>query len=207
MPLLVMAKWSRINFMIMKGFKRNYFYKVGIFLFVLIIFLASPLWASKAVIKNIVVTTSQKNLLVYFTVANCFTKEMEKAILNGLPVTFTYKIVLEEKRTFFPDKTIASLTLHHTLKYDQLKNVFIITRQGKTTDHLTSKDLIWAKKIMAEVEIPVVALAKLKKGHKYILRLKAELNKVKLPLYLHYILFFSSLWDFETSWYTVEFVY
>ncbi len=191
----------------MKGLKRSYFYKVGTFLFALIIFLASPLWARKALIKNIVVTTSQKNLLVYFTVANCFTKEMERAILNGVPITFTYKIVLEEKRTLFPDKTIASLTLHHTLKYDQLKNVFIITRQGKTKDHLTSKDLIWAKKIMAEVEIPVVSLAKLKKGHKYTLRLKAELSKVKLPFYLRYILFFSSLWNFKTNWYSVEFVY
>jgi hypothetical protein len=53
-------------------------------------------------------------------------------------------------------RAISPHFLHHTLKYDQLKNVFIITRQGKTTDHLTSKDLIWAKKIMAEVEIPVV---------------------------------------------------
>jgi hypothetical protein len=205
MLLLVMANWSRIN--LMKVFKRHYFSKISILLVVLIVFLVSPLWAKKAVIKNIVVTTSQKYLLVYFTVDNCFTKEMEKAILNGLPITFTYKIILEEKRAFFPDKTLASLTLYHTLKYDQLKNVFIITRQGKTNDHLTSKDLIWAKKIMAEVEVPVAALAKLKKGHKYILRLKAELSKVRLPFYLHYIFFFTSLWDFETDWYAVEFVY
>jgi len=39
------------------------------------------------------------------------------------------------------------------------------------------------------------------------LRVKAELEKVRLPLYLHYVLFFVSLWDFETDWYTVDFIY
>ncbi len=167
----------------------------------------SLLWARKAILKDIVVTTSAKELFVYFTVANSFTKDMEEAILNGVPVTFTYKLVLEEKRSFFPNKTIASFSISHTMKYDQLKGVFIITKEGKKRERLTSKDLIWAKKLMTEVETPIVPLNKLKKGHRYELRLKAELSKVKLPLFLHYVLFFSSLWNFETDWYTVEFVY
>ena len=36
---------------------------------------------------------------------------------------------------------------------------------------------------------------------------KAELEKVRLPLYLHYVLFFVSLWDFETDWFTIDFIY
>jgi len=36
---------------------------------------------------------------------------------------------------------------------------------------------------------------------------KAELNKLTLPFHLHYVLFFVSLWDFETDWYTIDFVY
>jgi hypothetical protein len=28
-----------------------------------------------------------------------------------------------------------------------------------------------------------------------------------LPFYLHYVLFFLSFWDFETDWYTVDFIY
>ena len=38
----------------------------------------------------------------------------------------------------------------------------------------------------------------------YRLRVKAELNKVRLPFYLHYVLFFVSLWDFETEWHEIE---
>jgi hypothetical protein len=50
-------------------------------------------------------------------------------------------------------------------------------------------------------------LAQLVKGDKYQLRIKAELDKVTLPLSLHYVLFFVSYWDFETNWYVINFKY
>ncbi|WP_353806870.1 DUF4390 domain-containing protein [Desulfobacter sp.] len=39
------------------------------------------------------------------------------------------------------------------------------------------------------------------------MRIKAELEKVTLPLWLHYIFFFVSYWDFETDWYVINFTY
>jgi len=186
------------------------FYKtdVLIFIFVLLSLLLSKVCFSYgAFLKDIVVTTSKKDLLVYFTAQGCFTKKMEKAILNGVPVTFTYKILLDKKRSFWPDKGIRSLKLFHTIKYDQLKGVFIVNRSEFPEQMATSKDFIWAKKLMTTVEVAVVPISALKKGDKYELSLKAELNKVKLPLYLHYIFFFTSLWDFETDWYYINFVY
>ena len=38
-------------------------------------------------------------------------------------------------------------------------------------------------------------------------RIKATLAETTLPLGIHYILPFTSLWDFETDWRTVEFRY
>jgi hypothetical protein len=34
--------------------------------------------------------------------------------------------------------------------------------------------------------------------------IKAKLDKVRLPLYMEYVFFFVSLWDFETDWYRQE---
>jgi hypothetical protein len=53
----------------------------------------------------------------------------------------------------------------------------------------------------------IVPLSELTKGKQYQIRAKAELNKLTLPFYLHYVLFFVSLWDFETDWYTIDFIY
>ena len=61
---------------------------------------------------------------------------------------------------------------------------------------------------MTEVDnLRVIELANLIKGDKYQIRIKAELDKVTLPLSLHYVLFFVSFWDFETDWYLINFTY
>jgi len=61
---------------------------------------------------------------------------------------------------------------------------------------------------MAEVKsLRITALDNLEKGHRYQIQAKAELDKVTLPFNLHYILFFTALWDFETSWHSFDFKY
>ena len=65
-----------------------------------------------------------------------------------------------------------------------------------------------AEKLMTEIDsLKVLPLDRLVTGSRYQIRTKAQLSKVRLPLYLHYILFFVALWDFETDWYTIDFIY
>ena len=61
---------------------------------------------------------------------------------------------------------------------------------------------------MSRIEdLKVTRIRKLEKGEKYQLHMMAELDMIRLPLYLHYVFFFLSLWDFETDWHTIEFRY
>ncbi len=63
-----------------------------------------------------------------------------------------------------------------------------------------------AQKLMTEIDsLKIISLSNLQKGSQYQIRAKAELGKLTLPFYLHYILF--SLWDVETDWYTIDFIY
>ena len=168
----------------------------------------SPLLAAEATLSDIIVTNTQEDLLVFFDIQGCFTREMEEAILNGIPATFTIIIRLYKTRTLWFDGSISSLRLEHTIKYDSLKNEFRVTRSEDNNNELVFKEFEKAKKVMAEISnIEVVPLKELQRNSKYQLRVKAELEKVRLPLYLHYVLFFVTLWDFETDWYTVDFTY
>jgi hypothetical protein len=180
-------------------------------LFLLFCFLWSapcPLQAAEATLSDIIVTNTQKDLLVFFDIQGCFTREMEEAILNGIPTTFTIIIRLYKTRTLWFDGSISSLKLEHTIKYDSLKSEFRVSRSEDKHNELVFKEFEKAKKAMAEVSnIEVVPLKELQRKSKYQLRVKAELEKVRLPLYLHYVLFFVTLWDFETDWYTVDFTY
>jgi len=61
---------------------------------------------------------------------------------------------------------------------------------------------------MTEIKgLRIASLNELEKGQTYSVSTKAKLSKVTLPLKLHYVLFFVSLWDFDTDWYSVEFIY
>ena len=55
--------------------------------------------------------------------------------------------------------------------------------------------------------VPIAQLKTLKRNEYYYVRIKAKLDKVRLPLRLEYVFFFVSLWDFETDWYRERFFY
>jgi len=101
------------------------------------------------------------------------------------------------------------MEIRHTEKYNNRKDEFIITRSENGETPILVNSLSEAKRIMAEVEnLSVVPLDRLERNRFYQVRIKAELRKITLPLYLHYAFrFFLFLWDFETDWYATDFVY
>ena len=169
---------------------------------------AVPAMAKEAYLSDFVVTNTRDPLLVYFKVHNCFTPEMNNAIESGLETTFTFFVQLHEKRDLIWDKKIADLELSHSIKYDSLKKVYTVRFSEGTRKEVVARNFEEAKKLMAEVvALQVIPMHQLKKGKRYQLQMMAQLDKIKLPFYLHYVFFFLSLWDFETDWYAVDFRY
>ncbi len=183
---------------------------LGVSVLLLLLFFPGPrpAWSKQAQISDIIVTNNQEYLLVYFYTKGCFTPDMNKAIQNGIPTTFTFLIELYKPRSIWPNKQLASLRLHHTIKYDSLREEFSILLSERGNQVFTVKEFSKAQEMMADVSnVRLIPLQSLERNNQYQVRIKAELNKVRLPLYLHYLLFFVSLWDFETEWYVVDFIY
>ena len=169
---------------------------------------APPGWGQQATIEDLIISSTGENLLLYCTVQGSFSEELNRAILSGVPTTFTFRIELHRKRSILPDVKITEIVRHHTLKHDTLKNDFTVSLEGEENEIHTVKEFFRAKRIMTEVNgVKVARLSDLEPKHTYSVRIKAELNKVRLPLYLHYIFFFVSLWDFETAWHEVYFTF
>ncbi|NNF99067.1 MAG: DUF4390 domain-containing protein [Desulfobacteraceae bacterium] len=165
-------------------------------------------FAQDAKLVNIIVTNTRDDLLIYLTVEGAFKESMEDAVLNGVPASFSFFINLYQPRGLWIDKKIADLNITHTIKYNNLKKEFIVQRSWENNTPLVMTSFEEAKKMMAEIDsLKIIDLTELEKGRQYQIRAKAELSKLTLPLYLHYILFFISLWDFETDWYTIDFIY
>jgi len=133
---------------------------------------------------------------------------VNQAIENGIPTTFSFFVTLDRMRNFWFDSELADITVTHTIKYNNLKKEFTVTRSEAPGNPVVTHVFAEARKAMAEVNsLKVCELKELVKGCPYQINVKAQLEKVKLPLYLHYVFFFVSLWDFETDWYTIDFYY
>src|SRR4030042_2230248 len=148
-------------------------------LFILVLLAIIP-WearalAEEAYLSDIVVTNTRDHLLVYFTVNNCFTPEMNEAIESGLTTTFTFYVKLYEKRDILWDKKIADITFSHSIKYDNLTGTYDLKLWERNERGVTVRTFDEAKKLMAEVmAIKLIPLHHLKKGSRYQIQMMAE---------------------------------
>jgi hypothetical protein len=161
-----------------------------------------------ASISDISITNSRDDLLVYLKIEGAFTGPIGKAVFSGVPTTFSFFITLEEIRTLWANKTIADTTITHTIKYNNLKKEFIITRSWVEEDPQVVKSFEEAQEMMNQVDsFKLSPLSILEKGQPYRVGIKAKLSKMSLPLNLHYFLLKASLWEFETDWHYIDFTY
>ena len=173
---------------------------------VLLVFTPS-LSAENAGIRDILISNNANHVLVYARVINCFTKDIEAAILAGVPTTFTFLLDLFQERPRWMDKKLVQITISHTIKYDNVKKLFLVSADGEK-EATSFSDFEGAKRAMADLNgVPIAQLKTLKRNEYYSVRIKAKLDKVRLPLHLEYVFFFVSLWDFETDWYRERFFY
>jgi hypothetical protein len=165
-------------------------------------------WAEDAYLSDIILTNNQGYLQVHFTVEECFTAEMNEAIEKGIEVTFTFFVKLNEKRGLWLDKKIADMEFRHSIKYDNLKEIYEVRLLERENETITVKDFDEAKRLMSNVvALRITSIDRLREGDEYQLKVMAELDKIRLPFNLHYVLFFLSLWDFETGWHAIDFRY
>lgn len=180
----------------------------AIYLSVIVLITSGTAFAEEPRLDNIIVTNTRDNLLLYLTANNAFPNKIVEAIQSGVPTTFTFHINLYRVRGVWLDKKIRSIEISHTLKYDSLKKEYIVHRSWEGKRSLKVKTIDEAKRLMSEVDsLHIVPLARLEKGQQYQIRAKAELDRMTLRFYLHYVLFFLSFWDVETDWHTIDFIY
>ncbi|MCJ7773117.1 MAG: DUF4390 domain-containing protein [Desulfobacterales bacterium] len=178
---------------------------IGILLFFSLSDLVSAL---ETKLTNIKLNNTRDHLLVYLNIEGAFQNKMEKAILAGVPATFTYYIKLSQIRDLWFDKEISDVKAIHTIRYDNLKKEFYINRSWENATPIVTKSFLDAKLLLCQINsLEIIELNRLNKGFQYQILAKAELSKMTLPFYLHYVLFFVSIWDFETDWHSIDFIY
>lgn len=169
--------------------------------------LTLPVQGGDAKIRDILIAPSKDRIVLYARVSSGFTKDMESSIVAGVPANFTFLLNLHQERSYWFDREIASITVVHTLKYDIVKKIFTVTSSDGQAPAVF-QDFESAKAAMGDLSgVAIAAMKDLVPNQTYYVRMKARLDKVRLPLHMEYVFFFVSWWDFETDWYMQKFVY
>nr|CBX29739.1 hypothetical protein N47_F14340 [uncultured Desulfobacterium sp.] len=165
-------------------------------------------FAQVAKLTNIAITRHNNQLLFKMNLDGAFTDDMKTAITSGIETSFTFYIKLYKINDLWFNDKLSEILLTNTIKYDNLKNVYIVSRSWKNGEPVTTESFKNAQELMTRIdELKLVQLDKLEKNSHYRIETKAEVSKFTLPFYLHYVFAFVSLWDFETDWYMIDFVY
>lgn len=161
----------------------------------------------KALVRDLVVANSNRDLLLYFQVGEIFRPDMEEGVLNGIPASLTFQVVLRGLKDGQPGRELAALTINHTLSYDALREAFRLNL-SEVPGVQTRTSLAQARKMLTEVNgVPVVGLDTLRPGGEYDLAVKVRLEGKSLPLSINYLAPFWKSGEHESVWYHVQFKY
>ena len=157
---------------------------------------------------DMIVTTSETDLLFFGELKNSLTTEMIDGLHSGIPVQFSFFVELEKVESNWPDDTLTRLEFSHSLTYDSLKQLYTVETEEISKKNHTVKTLDEALTLINEVNgLKIVALEELEPDQTYRLRVKADLYKKTLPLSLRSVIPFVSWWDLKTDWHSIEFIY
>jgi len=205
-----MARDTAYPEMLGKMGRSMYRQKLILHIFVLIFFfpgMICTVYGKDAGMSDVLITNNREHVLVYAKVVNYLTEEIRAAVMAGVPTTFTYFIDLYRERPYWMDKRISSSVFHHTVKYDNVKKLFLVSFSNRK-DSAEFSDLDSAMRAMVDLNgVAIAPMKELVKNKTYYILIKAKLEKVKLPFYMKFLFFFVSLWDFETAWYKQGFIY
>jgi len=157
---------------------------------------------------DIIVTTSDTQLLLFGELRNSLTPDMIDGLHSGMPIHFSFFVQLVRSVPNWLDQDLVKIEFSHSLTYDTLKEVYIVETEESSRKKIIASTLQEATKLLNEINgLKIIELSKLVPETTYRLRVKADLYKKSLPLSLHNIIPFVSWWDLKTDWYTVEFIY
>ncbi len=172
------------------------------FLFIAILYLlANSTRLSGAELANLVVRNSGDQLLIDIKLKGIFTNVMKAAVSKGIPIDIVFSVSLYEVHNFWLDKRLIRKTAYHQIRFDTLKKEYWIRRSWEKQGAIAEKDSEDAQRILSEIKgLNVIPLKRLEKGVHYQLRIKSELKDRSYP-------FSETPWEFETDWYTINFIY
>ena len=151
---------------------------------------------------NIGVGTSRQTVVINARLVEGFTADIEEAVENGIPLTFTFEAELRQANSLWNDTLISSNTIKHVIKYNSLKQVYRFTETGKGVKRkIATRNKLKSRKMMLTLSnIPIASARRILSNEKYYVRIKASLETDSFWFPFNELFFFLPFNNFNTAW-------
>jgi hypothetical protein len=151
---------------------------------------------------NIGVGTNGKTVVINARLVEAFTTDIEEAVEDGIPITFTFEAELRQKNFLWNDTLISSNTIKHLIKYDSLKQVYRFTELGKGVKRkIATRNKLKSQKMMLTLSnIPIASARRIFSNEKYYVRIKANLETDSFWFPFNELLLFLPFNNFNSAW-------
>jgi hypothetical protein len=117
-------------------------------------------------------------VLVSFELQQELTDEVRTTIRSGMAVSFTYRVDLRRGSAIWVDRTLASVVLKATVKYDNLTGRYLLTRtldgRVERPDTTDSEEVAWTWLTNRFDRLPLFSSVKLESNGEYYVRVSAH---------------------------------
>ena len=121
--------------------------------------------------------TRDGSVLVSFKLADAFTDDLRAAIQSGMTITFLYDVELKRGASLWLDRTIGTVTISASVKFDNLTRRYYVTiaKEGRIDSTEPTDSEATARRWLTEFNrLPLFSSAGLEANGEYYVRVRAR---------------------------------
>jgi hypothetical protein len=146
-------------------------------LVVLVLVMGTAVGAAAPADLSVTPIARDGQVFVSFELSDGLTSDLQDAIQSGLPTTFSYEVELRHGSAAWFDRTIASLTITATVRFDNLTRRYQMSRtlDGRVEELQPTEDQAAMRRWMTRFDrVPLSATASLETNGEYYVRVRAR---------------------------------
>jgi hypothetical protein len=133
------------------------------------------------------------------------TDAVERALDNGVALTFAWRIEITRARDWLPDATTAALNQRYTLQYHALSLQYVVTNRNTGERRSFTRRRIALDSIATLIGLPLVDRVLLDDPSRHTGHVRVALEHDSLPLPLRPQILFNPAWYLGSDWQTWSF--
>jgi len=167
----------------------------------LLLLASAPGWAGPLKISNLVVTNSDRALLVNMVLLGSLPEGVVEGLGTGIAATVRFQVELWQYNNWWFDRRVAVKVLERQVVYDVLTKEYRVTAvQGEEREPYVTRDIWEAERVLSEVRaMRLVPITSLRGQDLYFVRARADIRSGAPDSSISKIVPF---WSFrvETTW-------